>query len=455
VTGGVALLRPALEAAIVVARDGEAADPVEPAPSALKPYLRFARLPTPALEMALRVVDRDAAFRARVVAATTEDVVGRAGWLWLTRPDGWEAELERLRRQAQERELAARDARTEHDARRRLTRAEDAARRAEANLATLTREVETARIEAEEAVEARRRAEGELAELRSRGAILREERNHAVRAMKDLEAELAQRTADLRHARQQLRLAEQALAEQLAGQAVPDVAVPASAPPAAGRAETAGAEVVAMPFDPEALSDRIEAASEAARALATSLADAARVVAGASETPAGEVPVGTGVTAGNRPPAGPARTPARLPPAVLDDSPQAVDHLVRLPGAVVLVDGYNASQTAWPERPIAEQRTRLVDALAELHARTGVDVDVVFDGASEGAGASMAPRSSVRVRFSPAGVDADDVVLALVDEYPLARPVVVASSDRRVRNGARSRGANVVSSSQLIAALRR
>jgi predicted RNA-binding protein with PIN domain len=209
------------------------------------------------------------------------------------------------------------------------------------------------------------------------------------------------------------------------------------------------------PFDAAALSARINEASEAARALSASLADAARVVAGAAGGPRHDTAPAAAAPTAERQESRPARTPARLPPAVLDDSPQAVDHLLRLPGAVVLVDGYNASQTAWPERSIAEQRSRLVDALAGLHARTGVEVDVVFDGASDAGATTMAPRSSVRVRFSPAGVDADDVVLALVDEYPVGRPLVVASSDRRVREGARSRGANVVTSAQLIGALRR
>ena len=46
------LLRPALEAAVQVARAGENADPVQPAPPALRRFLRFARLPAPALDIA-------------------------------------------------------------------------------------------------------------------------------------------------------------------------------------------------------------------------------------------------------------------------------------------------------------------------------------------------------------------------------------------------------------------
>jgi hypothetical protein len=64
-------------------------------------------------------------------------------------------------------------------------------------------------------------------------------------------------------------------------------------------------------------------------------------------------------------------------------------------------------------------------------------------------------RRGVRVSFSPPGVEADDVVIARAAEVPAHRPVTVASNDRRVREGAQAAGANVVSSPQLLAALRR
>jgi rRNA-processing protein FCF1 len=64
-------------------------------------------------------------------------------------------------------------------------------------------------------------------------------------------------------------------------------------------------------------------------------------------------------------------------------------------------------------------------------------------------------RSGVRYRFTAAGVEADDVLLARVDEEPPDRPVVVVSSDRRVRDGAHRRGANVLGARQILAVLRR
>ena len=150
--------------------------------------------------------------------------------------------------------------------------------------------------------------------------------------------------------------------------------------------------------------------------------------------------------------------PVRLPPAVFDDSREAAEFLCRRPGAVLLVDGYNATLAGspWGELELAEQRRRLVDALAELAARTGAEVEVVFDGA-EGAGPPPVPsagRRPVRVRFSPPGVEADDVVIARAAAIPVDRPVVVASSDRRVQHGVERHGANVVGADQLMALLR-
>jgi hypothetical protein len=61
----------------------------------------------------------------------------------------------------------------------------------------------------------------------------------------------------------------------------------------------------------------------------------------------------------------------------------------------------------------------------------------------------------VRVRFTPAGVEADDELLRLVLAAPRSRPVVVVSGDRRVRSGAGELGANVVGSATLVDLLRR
>jgi predicted RNA-binding protein with PIN domain len=122
---------------------------------------------------------------------------------------------------------------------------------------------------------------------------------------------------------------------------------------------------------------------------------------------------------------------------------------------VVLVDGYNVARTAWPALTPEEERIRLIAALEELHARTGADITVVFDGVQAGGPIAGQASRTVRVRFTAEGVSADDVVRNLVGEFPPHRPVVVVSSDREVAEGAGARGANAVSSRQFLSALGR
>lgn len=208
-----------------------------------------------------------------------------------------------------------------------------------------------------------------------------------------------------------------------------------------------------------AVADAVGRAAEAAAALTRALGDAAASLGGApAPTPpdrlAPEAPPGEGSASGpgaaGPRAARPRRRAPRLPVGMFDDTVAAAGHLVRLPGAVVLVDGYNASLGRWAGLPLPEQRERLVGGLDVLAARTGCEVVVVFDGTAEGAGGATGSRlRGVQVRFTPEEVEADDEILALVGRYPLDRPVVVASSDRRVAEGARAAGAATVSSAQL------
>ncbi len=134
------------------------------------------------------------------------------------------------------------------------------------------------------------------------------------------------------------------------------------------------------------------------------------------------------------------------------DGRAALDALLAVPSAHLIVDGYNVSKTGYPELPLADQRTRLVGQLAALAAQTAVEVTVVFDGA----GVTTAPtRGSrgVRVLFSDAGVLADDVIRELVAVEPAGRPIVVATSDRAVVSSVRRRGAYTVASTVLLGRL--
>ncbi len=507
---GDGLLRPALEAAVAVARAGEEATPIEAPPPALRPFLHFAKLPRPALVAARRVLDADEEFRGRVLDAVTESDVGRSGWIYLARPDGWEQELAALLADAEDAGAAAGERRAEGDARKRLAGAEAARRRAED--AAVAAESESARAVGALAEErkARRAAADDVARLERRLAQVTIERDRARQAAHRAAAESEEGgrlVAELRFALDQMKLAElaavqaaEAKAEAARAEAARSAGLSGSAggdsPGAAEfgsgavvRSDTGGRDDArrALPapapalasapapvaFDGAGAAAALDQAAQAAAALAAALAgvaaslkppaampatDRAAAPGGAQITSAG----GDGSSAPPRRPRAvrrvrpPAPQPVPLPPGIFDDSVEAAEHLVRVAGVVLLVDGYNVSQLGWPGLSIAEQRQRLVDALAELAARSGAEVTVVFDGA-ETTYPGMVPATArpVRVVFSPPGVEADDVVIGRVAELRPFRPVVVASSDRRVQAGAAQSGANVISSPQLLAALRR
>ncbi|HEX2038353.1 MAG TPA: NYN domain-containing protein [Acidimicrobiales bacterium] len=414
-----ALVRPALEAAWLLARAGERATPGS-APRALRPVLGHARLTGAALQLLRRVVEDDDGFRAAVAAATTEDAVGRAGWLFLARPDGWEEELDELAAAEAETSEADRAAREERTAARRLRGAEEARRRAEDALADARAQAARAAAELADERRSRRAAEEEARSLADRLASAERERVDAVSRAADVEVPTA-RIDELEAA---LEEARRSAASALSADEVIEVLSQA----AAAAWELADTLAEAVTSFRARLSSTVESGAVAAEQAPASL-DPGRA----------------------------RRRPVPLPPGLRDDSVEAAERLVRHRGALLLVDGYNASLRYRPDLPLDELRRRFVDALDELEARTGVDVHVVFDGVGpeDGGPAASSRRGRTRVTFSPAGTEADDVILALVDALPVDRPVLVASDDRRVRDGVEQRGGNVLTTRQLLAVLRR
>ena len=144
----------------------------------------------------------------------------------------------------------------------------------------------------------------------------------------------------------------------------------------------------------------------------------------------------------------------RLPPGMLEDDPAAAEAMVRTPRVAVIIDGYNVSMLAWPGISAAEQRERLCDALAEFQLRFRCEVTVVFDGADV-PGVRPLRRRGLRVVFSAAGQEADDVVVGEVMFRPDDVPVIVVSSDREVRAGSLAEGATVLPADRFLQLLRR
>jgi hypothetical protein len=331
-----------------------------------------------------------------------------------------------------------------------LRSVEEAAARAEAALVRVRADLAAAAAELVGERRARRAAEERAAGLEARVRGLESERDAAHRRS----AALATDVARLEATAAAVAAASAASAATRVQPSAP-VAEPAVRPvPAVPEAqpEPERAPIVApVPFDVEGVRRAVAAASSAAQALGGALAEAAAALmpsAGDDVDGVDEAPGSRRDRSGRA--RATVRRPAPLPPATFDDDPAAAAHLVRVPGCVLVVDGYNASLRRWPDEPIAEQRRRLGDALGALAARAGCDVHLVFDGTGDqGRRSPAAPRARVRVTFTPADVEADDAILELVDRLPVDRVVVVASDDRRVRAGAAERGANVIGQEQL------
>jgi predicted RNA-binding protein with PIN domain len=141
--------------------------------------------------------------------------------------------------------------------------------------------------------------------------------------------------------------------------------------------------------------------------------------------------------------------------ALPSDDPALLRRLLELPRLHLIVDGYNVSKEAWPTASLEQQRTRLVAGLAGLVSGKGIETTVVFDGADLLHTPVFSSPRGVRVRFSPPGVIADDVVRQMVAAEPTGRSVVVVSTDREVAESVTKMGARPVASSALVAVLGR
>jgi predicted RNA-binding protein with PIN domain len=109
----------------------------------------------------------------------------------------------------------------------------------------------------------------------------------------------------------------------------------------------------------------------------------------------------------------------------------ALDRLLAMPNVHVIIDGYNVTKTGYGDLSLAEQRTRLISAVAALVAQRGVETTVVFDGGERPPAQPAVPRG-VRVLFSAPDEIADDLIRRLVASEPPGRPLLVVTSDRQV-----------------------
>jgi predicted RNA-binding protein with PIN domain len=423
-------------------------------------------LPGAALGPVRRTVDGDDAFRERVAASVNEDLVGRLGWLWLSRPAGWEAEAADLMSAREADASAVAEERQERTAARRLEAAEAATRRATAELASVRAELALAQDRRSELESLRTRLERKVAQLQTEldGARRRVVETEGERADASARAAAAdERTTELQarlgvveaqraEAEARARVAGAALELARLGGEAPGAAPspPASSPPERSTDLADAPALVAALNEAAAATERLGQALAAAASAVGPLR--AEEECWPTEIDVATEPIASGALGRARRPR--RRTPLRLPGGLFGDTTEAAIHLLRQPDVLLIVDGYNVAKLGWPDESLPIQRERLLDALDELVARYATAVHVVFDGADV-VTAGPGRRRHVRVEFSPAGVSADDVIVELAESLPAERAVIVATNDGEVRAGARAAGANVLSSEQLLAAARR
>ncbi len=443
------LLRPALELAFAVAFAGTKLRPPIPPPPQLRPYLKFQKLPNGALPVVRMVVEDDDEFRVRTARVATEELAGRLGVVWLTRGDGWVEEVQRLVEAALLDEPVAGDDAAVRKADRRREAAEQAAHRAQAEIAVARADADRERERRVDLERRLRELEHELVEQRRTVERVTEEArstkargSSAVVAADELRAvnqQLRERVAELE------RQFDDALAARLAAESERDAArsrVATSAAPGPARPE---------------LTRAIGALNDTAGAI-RQLAGALEVTATALATPTASEPLPDPEPAWPTAPtsrrSGPRRAPLAIPGGLFGDSDAVAAHLVRQPDVTLVVDGYNVAKLGWPTLSLEQQRESCLDALETLVRRTGVRTVVFFDGADLPS-AAAARRRLLRVRFTPSGTIADDAIRAHVAELPADRPVVVATNDQAIVRDVRADGANVLSSEQLLSVLRR
>ena len=157
---------------------------------------------------------------------------------------------------------------------------------------------------------------------------------------------------------------------------------------------------------------------------------------------------------GAKAPSGP-RKPLSIPKGRYEDAPETLDEWLGAPRVHLVIDGYNVTKAegGYGDLPLEKQRERLIDEAGKLAARRKVTTTIVFDGSEEvGPRPTRAGRSPVKVEYSKAEI-ADDHIVALIERLP-AYPLILATNDRELQERARTHGATIATSNQLLALFR-
>lgn len=390
-------LRAALEFAVGLAEAGQKLKPPLPFPADLKPFFRQHRLAGATLGRVRRIVEADPEFRKRVAVGAVDELVDPIGIEWLRREDGWQERVASLIEQSESASADAEAALAVRRAEKRREAAEQAAARTRAELLALGERLAEREREVAELRSGRKDADSELNAARELVASAKQSARHAAdRAEADRQRLVAverQRDEAVFKAAEAERQRDELLS---------------------ARAERAGIEV-----SPAQLIE-LRGLASSARTMADRLA---ALIAVPSSS----------------------RRPIALPGSTARDSRRATEFLLTVPGVLVLIDGYNVAKLTWPDLSLAEQRDRMLDAVDTVARRYGAEIAVIFDGADV-VGAHATQRRLARVRYSHAGITADDVIRAEVSGLDPARPAVVVTNDGAIRRDVAAAGANLVAS---------
>lgn len=409
--------------------------PASVIPAALHPLMRFKKLPRHGILQVLDAVDQHEDFRDVVVELIDDDSTSEPAQLFLKRPDGWVEELDSLLQA----EVQSAEEKTETKRTAKL----------EKRLDQVEQLLQTAREENEQLIDERGRLERQVeqlnTELRSVQAErdqLRDERKTTIGQLKqteDLARQRLERVRDLESAEtphvaqshsgpsDDVALLQKQIVEQQQLLHTQQQRIDSLSTIIATTVEQLREGLNVSVDNPEVASDTVEASNTASTTETTT-------------------------TTERQAPRSSRRIPVRLQQGLHEGTVEGARQLISSP-RITLIDGYNVTMAGWPQLDQRAQRDALIGAAGNVAKQTGGMFWLVFDGIAEQNRPSVTVPLEVRVFFSAHDQEADDLILDLIDDLDVSQSVVVVSSDRRVQDGARQRGASVIRSDLFLSVL--